>query len=802
MKISLNWLAEYVELPASVDELAAKLTHAGLEIEGIERLGEDLGGVVVAQIIESKPHPDAEKLSVTRVDAGSLGVLQVVCGAKNYKVGDKVPLATVGTTLPGNKKIGQAKLRGVESFGMLCSTVELGLPQDVDGLLILDPSARPGTPIAEQLGLKDTVFTVNVTPNRSDCLSHLGIAREVAALTGKKVKLPEAGVIETGPAAEGRIKIRVEAPERCPHYAARIVDGIKLGPSPQWMQARLRSVGVRAISNAVDITNYVLMELGQPLHAFDLDLVEGAEIVVRLAKEGEKMSTLDAKERTLSADDLVIGDAKRPSALAGVMGGATSEVSAKTTRILLESAYFQPSGVRRTSRRHGLHTESSHRFERGVDPGAVRFAQDRAARLFAELCGGTVAEGRVESSKGPVTKRVVPLRFERVGEILGAPVSKETTTRILESLGFHVVADPSSGGARVEVPTWRGDVEREVDFVEEVARIQGFASIPASMPRGAASIPSESKDKVVEDRSRLALSGSGYSEVVNYSFVGEKELLAVSPAPKPIALRNPLSAEQSVMRTTLLLGLLQNLGHSLRRQVQDVRLYELGRAYLPQTQEGASQPALEPRLLSGVLFGGRNRMQWGVARQPVDFFDLKGAVEQLLASLGIVGGSYAATADVGPLHPRSACLVSVDGKPLGRLGELHPRVAQALDLPREVFVFELSYDALVAAAQITPTFHGVPRFPAVLRDLAVTLDGAVAAAAVTDEIRSAGEGLVEEAILFDVYRGTNIPEGRKSLAFAIRYRAADRTLTDDEAVKVHERIVKRLAEKFRAELRA
>lgn len=799
MKVSLNWLADYVELPESVEELAHQLTMAGLEVEGIQRLGDELDGVVVAQIVESEKHPNAEKLSVTKVDAGELGTLQVVCGAKNFKVGDKVPLATVGTTLPGGTKIGQAALRGVKSFGMLCSEDELGLAEDASGLLILDPALKTGQPIADALGLRDVVLEVNVTPNRADCLSHVGIAREIAALTGKPLKLPDCTVPEADEKVDGKVKVRLEAGDRCPRYAARVLEGVTLGPSPMWMQNRLRAVGVRAISNAVDVTNYVMLELGQPLHAFDLDKVRGAEIVVRTAKEGEKLTTLDDKERTLTADDLVIADAEHPSALAGVMGGGESEVSSSTNRILLESAYFVPRFVRRTARRHGLHSESSHRFERGVDPEMVLRAQDRAAKLLAELCGGKVLAGRVDETAELPQRRTVTLRFPRISKRLGTEVPQETARAILERLGFGVKVDGEQ--ASVEVSSWRGDVEGEHDLLEEVARHYGYDKIAPTLPSSALETPAQNRTRLIESRARLALASAGYDEVVNYSFVAPRELSVLEPERQPIALKNPLTAEQAVMRTTLLAGLLGNLSHSLNRQVEEVRLYELGRIYLGDQPDGASQPAREPRILAGVLHGKRYNLQWAVPSEPADFWDLKGVVEQILDAAGLRGARFV-NADMHAFHPRSSTRIELDGRTLGRLGEIHPIVARQLDLPRGVYAFELDFEALVEASQVTPKFRGVPKFPAVLRDLAVVLPTETPAAEVATAIREAGGALVEEVTLFDVYRGENIPAGRKSLAFAIRYRDPEKTLSDEEAVRTHERIVKAIGEKFGAELRA
>src|SRR5512138_441876 len=468
MRISLAWLAEYVDLGRTTpEELAKRLTAVGLEVEAVERTGGGLEGVVAARIVAAEKHPDAEKLSVCRVESGKDAPLQIVCGAKNWQVGDVVPLATVGTTLPGGQKIEKAKLRGVESSGMLCSARELGLAEDASGLLILDRKVAPGTPIAKALALEDVLFEVNVTPNRPDCLSHIGIAREIAALLGKKTKLPVAALPETALAAKDAVKVRIEDPERCARYAARVVEGVKIGPSPLWLARRLEACGVRSISNVVDATNFVLLELGHPLHAFDLDKVAGHEIVVRTARPGEKLTTLDGKERQLSTEDLLIADRDRGSALAGVMGGGDSEISAGTTRVLVESAWFQPSGIRRTSRRQGLKTEASHRFERGADPGMVIPAVDRCAALIAELAGGTVRPGVVDAKAREVRAPEVRLRWRRPAEILGIEVPQGEARKILAGLGFAETA-ATKDAATFQVPSWRVDVSIEEDLVEEI----------------------------------------------------------------------------------------------------------------------------------------------------------------------------------------------------------------------------------------------------------------------------------------------------------------------------------------------
>ncbi|HZZ83348.1 MAG TPA: phenylalanine--tRNA ligase subunit beta [Anaeromyxobacteraceae bacterium] len=809
MRISYKWLSEYVSLPPA-DELARRLTAVGFEIEAIERVGGDLAGVVTARILASEPHPNAEKLSVTRVDRGGGDPLQVVCGAKNYRVGDVVPLATVGARLPGGVEIKKAKLRGVESFGMLCSARELGLSADAAGLMILPAETAPGLAIADALELEDVLFEVNVTPNRPDALSHLGLAREVAALLGVPLKPPRPALREAGGPAAAAVAVRIEAPEKCGRYAARVVEGVKIGPSPAWLARRLESCGVRSISNAVDATNYVLLELGHPLHAFDLAKVAGAEIVVRTARAGERMTTLDGKERALDPDDLVISDRDRASALAGVMGGGDSEISGGTTRVLVESAWFAPPSVRRTSKRHGLHTEASHRFERGADLGTVIPALDRCAELIAELAGGTVREGIVDVQPRPLERAAVRLSFARPAALLGMPVSRADAERILRGLGFEE-RDADAEGATFLVPSWRVDVSGEEDLVEEIVRSKGYDAIPETLPPLAGVTPSRPRDAEALDRAREALEAAGFSEAVNFSFVAAHELAAVS-AQAPIALRNPISADLAVMRTSLVPSLLRNAAYNLRQRVDDVRLYEAARVYAPHPEGAApadgpdGSPADEAWRLGGVLAGRRSPLGWSTASGPTDFYDLKAALEGLFEALGLAEVVFRSGGATW-LHPRSAAtavLAGADGAPreLGCLGELHPTVAESFGLPRGVLAFELDLDVLAERARIVPAYQPVPRFPAVLRDLAVVVGEAVPAAEVLSRVRA--EPLVEGVTLFDVYRGAPLPAGRKNLAMAIRYRLADRTLTDAEADAAHTRILERLVADpaVRAELRS
>ena len=796
MKISVKWLRELCPVQLGDDEIAGRLTMAGLEVEGREM--RSVGpGVVAARIASCKKIEGSDHLTVCEVDDGS-GVHQVVCGAPNAAADTVVPFARPGAKLPNGMEIRRAKLRGVESEGMLCSQRELGLSDDHSGLMILPRETRAGAPMDEVLGFPDTIFEVNVTPNRSDALSHLGIARELSALTGVPVRAPAAKA-----AGSGKLPARVDVEDaaRCPRYVARVIEGVKIGPSPVWVQERLRACGVRPISNVVDASNLALLELGHPLHAFDLEKLAGNRIVVRRAREGEPLTTLDGKERKLAADDLVIADTEKAVALAGVMGGQTSEVSDSTTRILLESAMFEPAGVRRTARRHALHTEASHRFERGMDEETAARAADRCADLIVHLAGGRALPGAIDAYPNPREPAKVSVRPARVSALLGVEVSEKEVDRWLRAMQL----EPAARG-RWTVPSWRRDLTREIDLIEEIARLRGYDTIPVERHIAAlGATAGTTREERATAAARASLAAEGLDEALNYSFVPEKDLAAVSAAPA-VRVANPLTVEQGVMRTTLFAGLLRNLGWNLSRGTHDLKLYELGRVYLresdPRHASGElSWPLHEPRRLAVAMTGRRAAKAWTGGGEKLDFYDLKGAVEDLLEAMGISGARFG-LAKHPALHPASASAVFIGEEKAGVLGQLHPKAAAHFEVP-ESWLAELDWELLLEHAAEVKQLRGVPKFPAVARDLAFIVDATVPAEKLLQEIRGADTSrLLEHVALFDVYRGAPVPEGKKSVAFGLSLRASDRTLTDTEADALCNAIRARLKERLNAEIRS
>ena len=803
MKVTLNWLREYVDFDFSADELAHRLTMAGLEVDAMERLGEGLDSVIVARLAEVRPHPDADRLTVCTVDTGS-ETCQVVCGATNHQTGDLVALAQVGTVLPGDFKIKKSKIRGQESQGMLCSAAELGLSGDSAGILILPDGLPLGTPFFEATGLKDVLFELGLTPNRPDCLSVAGVAREVAAMCGEPLQLPEADIVESDNAAAKESSVEIEDADLCPRYAARLIQGVTIGPSPDWLVRRVEAVGMRSINNVVDITNYVMMELGHPLHAFDFNRLRDQRIVVRRAAAGEQFTTLDGQVRQLQADDLMICDGVGPVALAGIMGGLNSEVEENTTDILLESAYFQPTAIRRTSKRLGLHTESSHRFERGADVDMVPRALDRAAALIAELSGGKVARGMLDEYPHKISRRIVDLSVPRCAGLLGVDIPAAEVRQVLSGIGLD--SETRGGDAdqlQITVPNFRPDIEREVDLIEEVARLYGYDRIPASMPASRLACQRLPRHLALEKSVRDLMAGSGFAEVINYSFVAESSvdklgLPADDPRRENVAILNPLSEDQAVMRTTLVPGLLETAAGNLAYRNEDLALFELRPVFRPLAGE---ELPVESLRLAALMCGRRDPEGWAQSAEPCDFYDLKGHVEDLLALLRITDLRWEASATDSFYHPgKSAALFAGDIR-LGTLGELHPGLGQVFDLNRRVILCDLDLEAAFRLAGEFPGFKPLSRFPDIARDSALLVEEEIPYRQVMEVLQGVKLKDLEDIVLFDVYQGEGVPAGKKSLAIRARYRSPERTLTDEIVQKQHDKLIKILEKELGAALR-
>ena len=802
MLVSIEWLREYVDFDLSPAELAEKLTMAGLELEEmILPATEGLDKVVVGKIVRKEKHPNADKLSLCAVDVGDGNELGIVCGAPNAKEGSLYPLALEGAELPNGIKIKATKIRGEVSHGMLCSEVELKLGDDASGIIELPPGLEPGTSIVEAIGLNNAVLDLELTPNRSDCLSILGVAREVSAITGNPLRKPKIDINEGDTKTSDLTSVTIEAPDLCRRYAARLALGVKIGPSPYWMQKRLKDVGLRPINNVVDVTNYVLMELGHPLHAFDFNNLGGKRISVRRPRPNEKITTLDEIQRELHPDMLLIADAENPVAVAGVMGGHGSDVSDNTTDVLIESAYFNPVSVNRTSKELGLHTEASHRFERGTDIEGLITALNRTAQLIQELAGGEICSGIVDAYPAPYEDVRVKLRPKRVNNILGTDLTAEQMDDFLTSIEFQV--DRNGDNISVVVPAFRPDVEREIDLIEEIARLYGYDNIPVTVPVGGIQ-PESAADRRSNFRAKMgtALTACGLTEVVNYSFHSPDAFDALqleedSKYRRVLRIRNPISENQSVMRTTLIPGLLANIQHNLNRRISDLQIFEIGRVFHPKNEN--EQPN-EPTLVSGVITGLSGSQLWNQPTRPADFFDIKGIVEAFLDEIGIRGYQFRPTSHPSIQSGRGADVILGD-MALGALGELSRKVLDSHDIEQDVYIFELDSDKLLENSTSAVDFQPLSVFPSVLRDLAVIVAHDIPASQMEESIISAGGELVESVALFDVYSGEQIPANMRSLAYSIEYHSPARTLTDDEVDEAHGKIVSALAEKFGAELR-
>jgi phenylalanyl-tRNA synthetase beta chain len=804
LKVSFNWLRELVDLPAGTgaDEVAGRLTLAGLEVESIERRGREVRGVRVAEVRAVRPHPAAEKLQIVRVSIGSGAEEEIVCGALNVPApGGRVAWAPPGATLPGGVKMGRREIRGFDSPGMICSEKELGIGDGVDGILILSTDGAPGADLASVLGIADDVLEVNVTPNRADALSHAGIAREVAAMFGTSWRFPAIDTAAVTAADPGGASVTVEIrdPGACPRYQATVLRGMRVGPSPLSMRMRLAACGVRPISNLVDVTNYVMLETGHPLHAFDLDRVEGG-IIVRRAQSGEALRTLDGVDRKLEPSDIVIADAYKALALAGVMGGADSEVASTTTSIVLEAATFDPRAVRRTAKRLGLHSEASHRFERGVDANGVPTAGARAAAQMARMAGGRIVGAPVDRYVAPVLPRRVTMTTAGLRRVAGFDISNDVAAQKLRGIEISVLAQGDQLVATV--PTFRPDIAIEEDVIEEIMRLVGFDQVPARLPAGGRA-PEPSPERLA-DRSRDVLSALGLSEIASWAFVSRAAVLALgdNAMDQAIAVQNPISADYEVMRTSLLPGLADAARRNLARGMTDVSLFEVG----PVIRRVAGDLHHEQLNFAAGLLLGR-RAGWLKPGDPIDFFDLKLVVTDLLDAVGARDAAFQAPDRGLPLfHPGICAAVRESDAPVGAhpvalCGELHPAVARRLGIEARAFYFELHLDPLERRTRViraTPP----PRFPSVSRDLSFWIDAHVSADAQGAALRRAGELLLRRIAVLEDFRDARfVTSGKKGMLWTLTYRADERTLTDGEVDAAHSRVVAALGRAFSIEIR-
>ncbi len=792
MKFSEKWLREWVNPAISTEELSKVLTMSGLEVEAVEPVAGEFSKVVVGQVRSLEPHPDADKLNVCQVDVGGGELLQIVCGAANVAVDFKAPVALVGARLPGDFKIKKTKLRGVPSFGMLCSATELGMAESADGLMALPADAPTGQDMREYLWLDDQSFELSLTPNRADCLSIAGIAREVGTLA--KVEVTPDDIDAVAEQSDRRLGVRIEVEQDCPRYLCQVIEGIDpAAGTPLWIVEALRRSGLRSLGPVVDITNFVLLELGQPMHAFDLTKIDGS-IRVRHATAGESLVLLDGQQIELTEGTMVIADDQKPLALAGIMGGQDSAVSDATRSIVLESAFFNPLSIAGRARSYGLHTDSSHRFERGVDPELQRTALQRAASLLLSIVGG---------SAGPVVEVVhetqlpqrsaITLRAARIRRVLGKEIARDEVLDILQRLGMSVAA--SDAEWQVTAPSFRFDIEIEEDLIEEIARVHGYDNLPTTLPKTVATMQPRSETVVELGRLKEILVARGYQEAITYSFVDPEMQHLISPDEQAVVLANPISADMSVMRTSLWPGLLQAMMHNLNRQQSIVRFFESGLKFIKQDNE-----IIQKKYLSGVVTGQQSPEQWAEKGRAVDFFDVKGDVEALLATLS-GGQDFSFTAEeCDALHPgQSAVIYDAEGKKVGMLGALHPAIETKLDLSQRTYLFELAMNCF-DNAQI-PRFEPLSKYPEIRRDLSVVLNEATTIQTLKKTVKGAATGLLKNFQLFDVYQGKGIDSGRKSVAFGLTFQDQSRTLEEIDVEAALAPILSALTDQLDATLR-
>jgi phenylalanyl-tRNA synthetase beta chain len=807
MKVTLNWLKQYVDFNWSPEELTERLTMLGLEVEGVQKISGAFDGIVVAQILTRDPVPSSDKLSVCKVNDGK-GERTIICGAQNHKPGDKVPLILPNFALPlkpGDKEpfvIKERKVFGITSQGMMCSPQELGLPDQVDGLLILPADAPVGKPFGEYLGRSggDVIYDLEVTPNRPDLNSVIGIAREIAAVTGNPLRIPEIRSQKSEVRTESLVSVCIEDAELCPRYTARIVKDVKVGPSPDWLRSTLEKVGIRSINNVVDVTNYVMLETGQPLHAFDYHLITKGKdgtstIVVRHAAAGEKFKTLDNQERTLTKEMLLIADEQKGIALAGIMGGVNTEIKNETRDVLIESAYFSPTNIRRTSKALNLRSESSYRFERGADISICDWASQRAAQLIVETASGQLAEGVVDAQPKPREQKEITLHFAKTKDLLGIGISHSDQVSFLTKLGM-TVTEQTAGVCSFKIPTWRVDLKREVDLIEEVGRLYGVDKIPATPPRSA--LGTNAFDPIYDQigEARRILTSLGLNEAQGQTLISKDEVRSVKTE-EIIALANPLSSDMDVLRPSLLPGLIHSLRHNVSRKNYDAALFEVGRVF----KQANGQPK-EERCIAIALTGQRNPSFWSGDDRDAKFdaYDLKGFLEEFFEQFGLRGLSFSRRIESTMLFLESAT-ISLDKNQIGEVGQLLPALVKKYDLRDAVFLAELNLDLLLARRNPAKSFKSLPQFPGIRRDVAMLVPEATTHEAVLQIVKQTKPVNLEAVELFDVFRGKHVPEGQKSLAYAFTYRSAEKTLTDTEVNAAHVKIVEAFKEQLKATVR-
>ena len=802
MKVSLSWLKIFVSIDMSPQKLSAALTMAGLEVEAVSDRYAYLETIKVARIVRITDHPQADKLKLCEVDTGDRKY-NVVCGAPNVSVDMLSPLALPGTRFPNDMLLEKGVIRGVTSEGMLCSQAELELGDDASGIMSLDPALTVGQSLSQALNLSDPIFEIDLTPNRPDCLSVIGIAREIAAILGQELILAENVLPETGDAIHQRTSVTVDAPAQCPRYAARLIENIKVAPSPFWLQERIRSVGLRPINNIVDITNFVLMEYGQPLHAFDFDRLSEKRIVVRAAHEGEMFTTLDDKDRHLSKDMLLICDGQKPVAIGGVMGGLNSEIEADTTNVLLESAYFNPASIRKTSKKLGLNTDASHRFERGIDPHITLVAMERAARLIAELGQGQLVEGFIDVTSDLPEPPVISLSTRETNRLLGTDHTKDEIQTFLCAIDFEVT-ETEDDRLAVTPPSFRVDVTRPEDLMEEVARLSGYDNIPTTYPL----IPAETREPatIIDHRHTLKtiMTGFGFDEAINYSFMDTADcdrllLDEQDYRRKLVTILNPLTEDQSVMRTLMVPGLLTSAQRNLAQQTRTSRLFEIGKVFIG---KGQTELPDEIEMLAGIWTGSRAHAAWNLTDNPCDFYDIKGVVEGLFTALKIGDIAFTSMLDTDCPFAKpgaSAGIMRAD-YPLGLVGELHPQVLKNYDLKQSVFYFELDLNQLYGMIPTSHQAKAISIYPAISRDVTVIIDRDIEAVRLLDFIRGLNEDLVEQLNIFDIFADDPIPAGKKSVSFRIIYRSHEGTLEDSQINDLHKRLSQKVIDQFNAAL--